>query len=250
LSEITTPGARDLVERKGYKSADELAVAYYSADKHISSTRRLSGNAVDLPDAAKATDEDWRRFYSALGRPETPDKYQFKLDGVEADNGFLTAARGMMHEAGLSQRQAETLIGKYMAYAQQRGAAETSSAIGRNETELHVLKTTWGTSFEGNVLDGRKAVAALGLDARLVDRLQGEHGLVGTMDLLARIGRAVNAGKVQFNDATTAEAKIAEMKGNKAFQDSLRDRRHPKHAENLKAWEAAFAAAYPPKRTL
>jgi hypothetical protein len=245
LSQITTPGARAFVEQKGYSSVDALAIAALSSDKHIASTRRMSGNAVEIP-AQNATDEDWSKFFASIGRPEQPGKYDLQFgNDVQVDNGFVDWAKQGFHAAGLNPRQANALVKAYVSYAQQRGAAETSSAIQGDDAQVQQLKTSWGKAWDSNIREARKAVAALGIDARLADRLGAEHGTAATMELLARLGRAVAEGKVQLSTADDAAAKIEQLKGNKAFQDDLRNPRAPRHAERLKEWSDAHAAAYP-----
>jgi hypothetical protein len=243
LDSITTPGAREFVERKGYASVDHLAIAALSSDKHISSTRRMSGDAIAIP-GQNATDEDWSSFFSKVGRPERAEQYQLQFgDGVTVDNGFVDWAKRSFHDAGLSPRQANALVKAYTAYAGERGGAEKSAANAAHEYQVDLLKKNWGSAWDSNILEGKKAVAALGIDRSLADQLDTQLGTSGAMELLARLGRAVADGKVQIETKDAAAAKIEELKGNKAFQDSLRDRRHPKHAENKKAWNAAHSAA-------
>lgn len=90
-----------------YKGVDELASAYLAAEKLV------SGKQLPFPE----TEEEFNKVYSALGRPETADGYQFGLpDGVTADwikdniseeweQGFKAEA----HKLGLSAKQAGSL---------------------------------------------------------------------------------------------------------------------------------------------
>jgi hypothetical protein len=207
----------------------------------------LSDSAVQVP-GEKATDEDWSKFFGSIGRPDQPSKYQLEFGtDVQVETGFVDWARNSFHQAGLNPRQANALVKAYVSYAQQRGAAETSSAIQGDDAQLQQLRTSWGKAWDSNLRDAKKAVAALGIDARLADRLGAEHGTAATMELLARLGRAVAEGKVQLSTADDAAAKIEQLKGNKAFQEDLRNPRAPKHAERLKEWSDAHAAAYPGK---
>src|SRR6185369_12579211 len=51
-----------------YKSLDDLARGHLETKKLASSKLIIPGDG--------ATDEDWGKFYDALGRPESPDKYE------------------------------------------------------------------------------------------------------------------------------------------------------------------------------
>jgi hypothetical protein len=240
LNSITTPGAREFVEKKGYASVDHLAVAALSSDRHISQTRRMSGNAVDIP-GQNATDEDWSSFFSKIGRPERADQYDLKIEG-DTDQPFMTAMRAAMHESGLSQRQAAKLVERYMAYAGERNAAQASSADADLNAQVDAMKRQWGASWDSNVAAGQKAIAALGLTRADFDALP-SSSLPGMANILARIGRAIGEGKIVLDTPEQAAGKIAEMESSPTTRKVLQNRRDPRHAATVAERDALFAAA-------
>jgi hypothetical protein len=240
LNSITTPGAREFVERKGYASVDHLAVAALSSDKHISSTRRMSGSAVEVP-GQNATDEDWSSFFSKVGRPERADQYDLKIEG-DTDQPFMTAMRAAMHESGLSQRQAAKLVERYMAYAGERNAAQASSADAELHAQVDAMKRQWGSNWDSNVAAGQKAIAALGLTRADFDALP-SSSLPGMANILARIGRAIGEGKIVLDTPEQAAGKIAEMESSPTTRKVLQNRRDPRHATTVAERDALYAAA-------
>ncbi len=65
-----------------------------------------------------APDEDWNKFFNAMGRPEKPEGYELpEVEGLP-EGADITAQKQMalsiMHEAGLSPRQAAKLWQSYM----------------------------------------------------------------------------------------------------------------------------------------
>jgi len=90
---------------RGFKSHDEIA-------KSLIETQKMVGeNRLKLP-GEDATAEELDSFYAALGRPENADDYQLDVPdnlpvGVEFSDQDLQAFKGVFHELGLSQDQAQ-----------------------------------------------------------------------------------------------------------------------------------------------
>jgi hypothetical protein len=62
--------------------------------------------------------EKWDEFYNKLGRPESPDKYEFKNpelpEGVAVDENVDQNIKSIFHEAGLTNEQANAVRNKYL----------------------------------------------------------------------------------------------------------------------------------------
>jgi len=106
---------------KNIKGSDDLWSQLANAQSMIG---KKSAPSADAPDA------EWDAFYTASGRPETPDKYKFSdieglPEGVDL-NQFKEKAAAILHSAGLNQRQADKVWKQYIS-------SELSSA---NESKL------------------------------------------------------------------------------------------------------------------
>lgn len=122
-------GNRKLAETKGWTAPE-------SADKVLSSyaeLERMQGESLRMPKPDAAPDE-WKNFYSKLGRPESPDKYEFKRpENLPADIAYsddlAKAAKPWMHEAGLNPKQAQQVHDKFVGYAAQQEQARKAAIV-------------------------------------------------------------------------------------------------------------------------
>lgn len=123
------------------------------AEGHESLISKL-GTAINLP-PENATPEQMNEFYNKLGRPETPDKYEFedKLpEGWKIDEKLDTEYRGLAHEIGLTAEQAQKLRTFY------NGAVETAYNGNQKEVQTRLaqdheknvglIKEMWGGDYK------------------------------------------------------------------------------------------------------
>lgn len=125
---------------------EALARGYLNAERLISSEK------VPVP-KDEQDQEAWERYYKAGGKPEAPDKYEFRKpdslpDGVTYDENMETWWRQSAHEAGLNKRQAARLYDKYAERffaqldLQTRGVGDE---VRRGKLEL---QRDWGNEYE------------------------------------------------------------------------------------------------------
>ena len=141
-----------------FQSISDLGKAFLDADGKLK-------NAVTLPREG-ASDQEQAEFFSKLGRPESPDKYQLERpklpEGMQYNEDKEKKYRSAAHGAGITDKQLKTLYGlfindqisDYQAMMKQRDddvkSAETA------------LKTEWGDKYGENVELAFRAVIALG----------------------------------------------------------------------------------------
>lgn len=123
------------------------------AEGHESLISKL-GTAINLP-PEDATPEQMNEFYNKLGRPETPDKYEFedKLpEGWKIDEKLDTEYRGLAHEIGLTPAQAQKLRTFYngaveTAYNNNQKDVQTRLAQD-HEKNVGLIKEMWGADYK------------------------------------------------------------------------------------------------------
>lgn len=161
---------RALVEAKQWKSPDDAIRSYRELEHHASKALKLPGD--------NATAEDWDKFYSKLGRPESPDKYELKLNTEAVPQDFPydeTSAiefRKWAHEAGLSPVQAQSLHDRFVGY-QANSFTASREALTKAEGDAHrAIVHEWGgpdtSGYRQNVEYLSRAVAQLGIKESLV----------------------------------------------------------------------------------
>lgn len=109
-------------------------------------TKKMVGNATKIP-KNDAKPEEWDAFYSKLGRPESPDKYEFKLpEGGAVDEKLLGDFKTAAHATGLQPRQAQNLL-EWFNKTQGESVSNYTKTM---EEDLGKLKSEWGDNFEAN----------------------------------------------------------------------------------------------------
>ena len=92
--------------------------------QYIKELNSFAGKKGDIP-KKDATDEEWNEFYSKLGRPETPEAYDFDVNedfkeavGEESMPYFEQAVKGFKEQAyklGANTDQAEEMLDWYLS---------------------------------------------------------------------------------------------------------------------------------------
>jgi hypothetical protein len=92
----------------------------------------------------KATPEQWNEFYNKTGRPEKPEGYQIKADGLPADMqamvkhpGFL----GALWKSGISQRSAQAFLPELFSIVD---AAEKAEQQQKDAAYAKLMDTSFG----------------------------------------------------------------------------------------------------------
>lgn len=206
------------------------------AKSYVHAQRMIGADKVALP-GKSATDDEWRAIYQRLGAPDDPQKYEFAESPQVLDESAIGEFRNAAFEAGLNNRQAET-VAKFMdttlqgAQAKFEQQAEELRYGGEQE-----LRKEWGQAFDQRVeLAYKAAVDTLGSadlldEIRLADgRMLGDHPAIVKMfaKIAEQIGEDNLVGETSEMVMTPADAaqRISEM----TRRDSpYWDKMHPEH---------------------
>lgn len=245
---------REYMEAKQYANPNEAAIAAYNANK----LAKVGEDAIIAP-GKDATPEQWNDFYSKLGRPETPEGYEFKFDeGIKADEDMMNFGKQLFHELGASPEKAQAAADKWNEFAatMQNSAVEAERAA--NTQALDALVDKWEGEEKLNEMKaaGERAVKSLGLDATAIERIEDQIGSAPIVELLAMIGSRVGEG--QFKDTGTpagdpndpvnmtakqAQDSITKLQEDVEFQKAYTDKNHAGHKDALSRMEKLFAKA-------
>lgn len=226
-----------------------------AAVKALVDVQKLIGrDKIPMP-PEDATKEDWDEVYARIGRPDTPDGYDFS--GLEIDDGLGITPEAMgefkaaAHEAGLRPSQAEGLMRYYTGMlAKQKASYEKARADRREQAETE-LRENWGSKYDDNLKLARKAMDAVGDDelVKLMDTGLGDD--VRIIRAFAKVGEMLSEDKLQgkpksyFMTPDEAKAKIAEIRGQADHPYHNRD--HPAHRAAVDTMEQLYAMAHPGK---
>lgn len=191
----------------GSVDLNKIGDAYRNLEGEYSKSLRMPGDG--------ATAEDWNAFYSKLGRPETADKYELKLDAGSLPENFpyddksAVEFRNWAHEAGLSPRQAQLLHDKFVGH-QAGSFTAMQESVGQRADDAHrAIVSKWGgpegESYKANTELMSRAVEQLGLRKSFQDAgLISGNGEVLNPDIafaLAKVGKELYAEDTMMTNA-------------------------------------------------
>lgn len=237
-------------------SVEALAKSYENAARLVGLDK---GQVLRLPASEDAP--EWGEVYARLGRPESPDKYEFpELPGAMVE-GVEPAARDAFHRLGLSARQARGVMELYGTQVQAAETQRLEKAAQVEEAVAADLRREWGDDFDNRLLAAQTAVRELGgpelgklmNEARMPDGTRlGQHPLL--VKAFAEMGRrlaeppdlrgggAGGGGPASYTPDEAA-AEIKRLTGDAEFHAARRDPKHADHARNTELWARLNKAA-------
>ena len=146
-----------------FTEADALAKSY------INAVRMIGQDKIAIP-TKNSTQEVWDEAYAKLGRPESPDKYNLKIesDVVTMDENAIKSFAEQSHKLGLNNKQAEGILDFYknnMEGTAQQSKIDAETAQAQSEQEL---RQEWGRDFDAKVQQAG-ALAKANIDSEVLD---------------------------------------------------------------------------------
>lgn len=227
---------RPLAQAKGWKSLAEAVKSYAHLERLIGAKR------IALPPKDGQGNRDWSAWegWSALGRPEAPERYEFRGQAgrtlSDTDRDFHRHMAPHLHRAGLAQWQVDMLAEGLEGFGSQhreRGQRRAQEEIAAAETEL---RRDWDRDYDRHLDLANRAVRRFG-GSELAKAL-GQSGLgrnPAVVRAFARIGATLAedggtpAEARPGAGAPSARAEIQRLKADAEFQQAFLNRLHPGH---------------------
>jgi hypothetical protein len=148
------------------------------ARSYINAQRLIGSDKIPLP--VNPTEEDLDNIYSRLGRPETPQGYEFPIDGTYVTQEVAEQYADIAHSLRLSPQQAQGVLDYYKSSVEQATEGLYEGSERQVEQTTLELQKEWGTAFESKVTAAKDIVEQFGgldlLQMRLDDgTLIGNH---------------------------------------------------------------------------
>ena len=139
------------------------------AKSYINATKMIGQDKIVIPNK-NSTEEVWQEAYTKLGRPETPDQYNLKVesDVVKMDDNAIKSFAEQSHKLGLNSKQAEGILNFYkdnMEGIAQQSKIDTETAQAQSE---QVLRQEWGRDFDAKVKQAG-AIAKANINPEVLD---------------------------------------------------------------------------------
>ncbi len=184
-------GTREWIGTKGYKSVADVAKAAQNAES-------LIGRSVQIP-GDDAKNDDWAKVYQRLGRPNSPDEYEFTRPEEMTEEQFAEAKKGIAqwaYDSGLTKRQAAEFAGKQLSNVVETMKANQTAQHERAVAETKKVEAIYGGPF------GSPAYVA---EQQLVERALSQFDPDGAFRAFAKTagyitpeGQILDAGLVRF----------------------------------------------------
>lgn len=131
-----------------YKTPNDLAKGYLELQKKFSETRPIPQLAKD------ATPEQVKEYREKLGIPDSPEKYEVKLDGVvigDHDKPVVDAWLKKAHESNMTPAQVNQSIQNYLEVQNEIVSERNIKAEQHNKETLENLQKQWGSDYKSNL---------------------------------------------------------------------------------------------------
>lgn len=187
------------------KTAEEVAIAAVTAHRHAELQRGYPAEEVlRLPKDRNAA--DMGKIYSALGKPESADKYN--LADVKFTNGTALSEdltgfiRSTAFANNLSQEGAADVAKSLVKFLEDADTKEASAKTANLAQQRIELAKNWGVKPDEAAIRAsphmqlvKRAVDALGWDAEIVNALEQQVGYAKVLSALGTLGQRLGEDK-------------------------------------------------------
>jgi hypothetical protein len=234
----------------GIKDVPTLVKNYVNAE------RLIGKNRIALP-GEKATPEELNTFYNTLGRPETPDKYDFKpVEGhpLPPDENTIKWMKETFHKRGLTASAAKGIWEDYHAFTKAETERINGMLTQEAEANAIALKTEWGQAYDKKIEAANRAMETFG-GPELVKFIKSVnlHNYLPLVKAFAEVGTKLMEDsfdghqKGGFGTLTPAQAQaeILNLQTNKEFMKQYMEASEPGHPAAVEKMRILHAMAYP-----
>ena len=222
-------------EKKGFKSPEAVAQSARNLEQFVGADKAGRGIVIPKDPGDKA---GWDAVYSKLGRPESADKYNIPVP--EGDDGeFAKSVAPLLHQAGLTQNQAEVLAKGWNEMQAKISADAAQAKEQQISVDIVDLKREWGSSYDEQYELAKRASREAGVTEESSAKLVNALGAKEAIKMFAKLGqqfaehRAKGLGDSMqsstFLTPETAKARLAELSKDREWGNRVLN--HPNSAE-------------------
>ena len=213
-------------QNRNFESPEKMANSYRELERTFGHDK--AGRTVVMP-GDDASDDDMNSYYNKLGRPDLATEYSINVPEGE-DPAFSEFAKGMFHEAGLSQSQVSKITGQWDQYVSGQKDDHHDAYNAGIEESNKALRSEWGDNYDKNIGVAQNASKIFGFDGPTIDKLEESLGFGGLMKMMHNVGSKVGEDSFVsggsdngFGGQTPNQAisAISDLKADAAFRGRL-----------------------------
>lgn len=171
----------------------------------------------------KPSDENMDQFYNSLGRPATPNEYNYEppegQDAPEDLSGFAEVA----HKHGLTQEQFRGIIGEVVGSQHQANEIAAS----QQREEMKSLSKEWGLAFDGNITAVKNFLRLSDAPEGIVDLITEEAMSPAEIKWLHSIATSTASPTELVQQQTTQEAELTPYEAKNRIAEMMNNPEHP-----------------------
>jgi hypothetical protein len=226
------------------------------AKSYVHAQRMVGKDKLVIPGEG-ADPTEWDSFYEKLGRPQD-GKYNLDPKGIIPDDmPFQPEAidhfKKVFHEAGLSQKQAETVFKNYMQFAGEQHTNMMTTGQQQREQWVTDVKKEFGKAYDQKIDLAVRAVDTFGGED--MKKWLNETGLGDNpmfIKVFSKIGEKMQESLTQPGQSggftltpDAARQEIARMQRDDKFMAAYLSPATEGHAEAVKKMHELYGFAYP-----
>lgn len=213
----------------------------------VNAQKLIGGEKVVIPKGTLDTPENWDALFTKLGRPETPDKYEFEKpelpEGMVYNEELEKRFKEFAHKTGLLPAQAQAGFAFYNEIVKGQFDAINAAQEKAYTEGVEVLRKEFGGQFEQVPALANQVLAKFGGEQyqAIADKYMNDPFITG---LLARVGMQLREDGLKIGDkggdglhmdAAGAKVKRTDIMTNKdnPLNAAYFDKKHPRHLEAL-----------------
>jgi len=149
---------KELLDKKKWTNVSQIADGYMDLEKF-----KGAGEHLVIPESAEDV-EGWDKVWSAIGKPDSADKYEFNNEsGIELSDDLMNGFKEFAHSANYTQDQLAGAI-KFQLDAIKAGDDLFLAQKEEHETEnINAMKQKWQDEYEPTVTKIDSTLEKLGV---------------------------------------------------------------------------------------
>lgn len=220
---LITDKVKNFTNGDGSMNVAELLKSYNAAQSYL-------GGSVRLP-TDKSSPEEIAAFYSKLGRPESAEKYDWKVpEGYSSIEGNFKKFKELCFNLGMSNKQVSGVFNGWLQSVKDIEAAQSAELAKIKQANFDALSdaNVWGDKASDKISALQKKLGEIN-EGKALHKLQAA-GLDFDADVLLMLASVLTDADGSRmagvgNSGKTAEEEIAELEKDPAYTNP----NHPEH---------------------
>lgn len=225
------------------------------AKSHVHANAMIGRDKVVIPKEGDDS-ETWNTFFRTLGRPDSPDSYEWPdvsqdAPDVQLDEQWVGEFGKWAHELGLSNSQAQGLMQRFAKHTQYSMEQSAAALKGAQEQTMAELRREHGAATDDVIAGAKEVLNTFGDEefsewvesSGLGDNPQFINFLAGVKKQMSEdvFGTAQRRASGQGLAPADAKSRLGELKSDPAYLDA----KDPRHKQIMQQIESLYSQAYP-----